>query len=55
MKICNFIFFTLVGVCVGGMIWGNVNTEKTSQHTSTVSGTTGNLNCSGSSCVVKGK
>jgi hypothetical protein len=55
MKICNFIFFTLLGVCVGGLIYGNVSTEKTPQHTFTVSGTSGDLNCSGGSCVVKEK
>jgi len=33
MKICNFIFFTFVAVCVGGMVLGSVNTEKAPQHT----------------------
>jgi len=34
MKLCNLIFFTLVGVCVGGMIYGIVTTEKSPQHAS---------------------
>jgi hypothetical protein len=34
MKLCNLIFFTLVGVCVGGMIYGIVSTEKSPQHAS---------------------
>jgi len=55
MKLCNLIFFSLIGVCVAGMIYGNVTTEKTPQHTSTVSGTSGDLKCSGSSCVIKEK
>jgi len=28
MKLCNLIFFTLVGVCVGGMIYGIVSHRK---------------------------
>ncbi len=32
MKLCNFIFFALVAVCIGGMIYGNVSTvEKNEQ------------------------
>jgi hypothetical protein len=55
MKLCNLIFFSLIGVCVAGMVYANTTSEKTSQHTSTVSGTSGDLNCSGTSCVVKEK
>jgi hypothetical protein len=50
MKICNLIFFTLIGVCIGGMVYSNL----TPQHTSTVSGTSGDLNCT-TSCVTKEK
>jgi hypothetical protein len=53
MKLCNLIFFTLVGVCVGGLIYVNVAPEKTQQHTSTISGTSGDLKCTSTSCVVK--
>jgi hypothetical protein len=28
MKLCNLIFFALIGVCVGGMIYGNVSTME---------------------------
>jgi hypothetical protein len=55
MKLCNLIFFTLIGVCVGGMVYANVTPEKTPQHTSTVSGTSGDLKCTGSSCLIKEK
>jgi hypothetical protein len=55
MKLCNLIFFSLIGVCVAGMVYANSTPEKTSQHTSTVSGTSGDLNCSGTSCAVKEK
>jgi hypothetical protein len=55
MKLCNLIFFTLVGVCVGGMVYANIKPDKTEYNTSTVSGTSGELNCTGSSCVVKEK
>jgi len=55
MKICNFIFFTLVGVAVSGMIYANVTSDKTPQHTSTVSGTSGELNCTSTSCTIKEK
>ncbi len=55
MKLCNIIFFSLIGICVGGMIYANIAPEKTPQHTSTVSGTSGDLKCTGSSCVVKEK
>ncbi len=52
MKAANFIFYTLVGVCVMGMIYSNSKPDKTPQHTSTVSGSSGELNC-GTSCNVK--
>jgi hypothetical protein len=55
MKICNFIFFTLIGVAIGGMIYANVAPDKTPQHTSTVSGTSGELKCTTTTCVVKDK
>jgi hypothetical protein len=54
MKVCNLIFYSLVGVCIGGMVYYNLTPERTPQHTSTVSGSSGDLNCS-SSCVVKEK
>jgi cell division septal protein FtsQ len=34
MKLCNLIFFALIGVCVGGMVYANVTPEKTPQHVS---------------------
>lgn len=52
MKLCNLIFFSLVGVCVGGMVYYNLTPEKTHYNTSTVSGTSGDLKCT-TSCVVK--
>ncbi len=55
LKLCNIIFFSLVGICVGGMVYANLAPEKTPQHTSTVPGTSGDLNCTGSSCIVKEK
>jgi hypothetical protein len=55
MKLCNIIFFSLIGVCLAGMVYANIKPDKTEYHTSTVSGTSGELNCTGSSCVVKEK
>ncbi len=55
MKLCNVIFFSLIGVCLAGMVYANIKPEKTPQHISTVSGTSGELNCTSSSCVVKEK
>jgi hypothetical protein len=55
MKLCNVIFFSLIGVCLAGMVYSNIKPDKTEQHTSTVSGTSGELNCTGSSCVIKDK
>ncbi len=55
MKLCNLIFFSLIGICVGGMVYANLAPEKTQLHTSTVSGTFGDLKCNGNSCVVKEK
>jgi hypothetical protein len=52
-KVCNLIFFTLLGVCIGGMIYGNIITEKTPQHTSTVPGSSGEVKCTTTSCAVK--
>ncbi len=36
MKLCNLIFFAIIGVCVGGMVYANIAPEKTSQHISDV-------------------
>ena len=55
MKLCNIIFFSLIGVCFAGMVYANIRPDKTEQHTSTVSGTSGELNCTGSSCVINNK
>lgn len=55
MKICNLIFFVIIGVCIGGMIYTNLTPDKTPQHTSTVSGTSGELKCTNTTCVVKDK
>ena len=55
MKLCNIIFFSLIGVCLTGMVYANIKPNKTENHTSTISGTSGELNCTGSSCVVKEK
>jgi hypothetical protein len=55
MKLCNLIFFALIGVCIGGMVYANATPEKAPQHTSTVSGTSGDLKCTGSSCLITEK
>jgi len=52
MKVCNLIFYSLVGVCIGAMVYVNTASEKTPQHTSTVPGTSGDLKCT-TSCVIK--
>ena len=52
MKLCNLIFYSLVGVCIGGMVYYNLTPEKTQHHISTVSGSSGDLKCT-TSCVVK--
>jgi hypothetical protein len=52
MKLCNLIFYTLVGVCIGAMVYANTASEKTPHHTSTVSGSSGDLKCT-TSCVTK--
>ncbi len=52
MKVCNLIFYSLVGVCIGGMVYYNLTPETTSHHTSTVSGSSGDLKCT-TSCVIK--
>jgi hypothetical protein len=52
MKVCNLIFYSLVGVCIGGMVYYNLTPEKTPHHTSTVSGSSGDLKCT-TSCVIK--
>jgi hypothetical protein len=36
MKLCNLIFFSLIGICVGGMVYANISPEKTTQHISNV-------------------
>jgi len=36
-KTCNYIFYTLLGVCVGALVYASVSPNKTPQHTSTVS------------------
>ena len=52
MKVCNLIFYSLIGVCIGGMVYYNLTPEKTPHHTSTVSGSSGELKCN-TSCVIK--
>jgi hypothetical protein len=51
MKIQN-IAIVFFGLIVGLLISYNLTPEKTPQHTSTISGSSGELNCS-SSCVTK--
>jgi hypothetical protein len=53
MKMRN-IAIVLLGFAVGLLMSYNLTPERTPQHTSTVSGSSGDLNCS-SSCVVSGQ
>jgi hypothetical protein len=53
MKTCNVIFYTLVGGCIGALVYASTLPNKTPQHTSTVQGSSGDLKCTTSSCVIK--
>jgi hypothetical protein len=52
MKTCNVIFYTLVGGCIGALVYASTLPNKTPQHTSTVQGSSGDLKCT-TSCVIK--
>jgi hypothetical protein len=32
-KVCNYIFYTLVGACLGALVYANVEPNKTQQQT----------------------
>lgn len=48
-----YVCLPVFGFIVGSLISYNLTPEKTPHHTSTVSGSSGDLKCSYSSCVVK--